>query len=1793
MFHGESRERWRKRPPTRTDCALSLLPALSLLAVLSIAAVPLGSRAEPGGIVRSVDTEPAPGIRPETASQPESGERPEAAASGNGARPTSATLRLAAATAHDGNRLCYLDVVDPYFPTLETPRLTTPQWVGEPGVEAVVTLGIDDLRDTARYEAFLRPILNRLLEIEHRAAVSIMTCHVDPADPQLARWLAEGVSLECHTVDHPCPLLAEGDFKKAKNTYDRCIDLLASVPGNRPVAFRMPCCDSLNTNSPRFYAEIFSGTSPQGRFLQLTSSVMNILTSRDPALPRELVRDADGSERFLKYVPQSSFVGTIENYPYPYVVGDRCWEFPATVPSDWQAQHLHRPLNPRTVEDWQAALDAIVVKRGVMNLVFHPHGWIRSEQVVELIDHARQQHAGRVRFLTFAEVLERLNRYLLAGEPLRAADGSDNGVRLIDLDGDGYLDVLIANERVRRTRLWSPAEERWIDGDCPFALVTTDEDGQRRSTGARFGVLDDRAASVLLTDERALSCWHFRDGHWVPAPERTAGLEIDGQPLVTARAGRDRGLRLVDLDGDGRSEVLVANDDEQAVFGWSTAEARWQPLPLAIPAAARFVGAAGGDGGLRLVDLDDDGALDLVYSNESHSGVALFVPGEGWSRELLATSGRDEGALPLIARQGTHNGAWFHSRHLWVQNEDTSRQRDLVERRSFDELLAGAVPAPLSPLDSWRTLHPRPGMQIELVAHEPLVADPVAFDWGPDGRLWVAEMTDYPEGDPTTDPPGGRVRVLEDTTGDGRYDRAEVFLSGLSYPTSVLAWRDGVLVMAAPDIIYAEDRDGDGRADHQEVLFTGMVPGNPQHRANGLVRGLDNWLYCANGDSGGRVRALASGQEVQLGGRDFRIRPAEGRVELVSGTTQFIRSTDDWGNWFGNNNANPMWLYVFEDRYLERNGYVSFPSGRVDVPQMPGAAPVFPRSRLLARFNDLHMANHFTSCASAIVYRDELLGPEFVGNLFVSEPVHNLVHRQVMHREGVLFRSRRAPDETRAEFLAATDNCFRPTMIRTGLDGALWVADMYRLVIEHPEWIPESMLAEYDVRAGAGWGRIYRVWPVGAEPRSVPRFDRLDVAGLVAVLESPNGPQRDLAQALLIERGDAAAIPLLVALVRNGNRPTARLHALCTLDGLGALAEELLLAALADVHPGVRRHAVRLAETLVVADTPLEAALVALVDDPDPQVRMQLAYTLGEWESPVAGRALGRLARQDADDRYIAAAAMSSVTRNLDHVIEAVVDDESGRHPDRPSESPPADLLAQLLAVATGSERHEAILKLLPAVARDVDGRYETWQLQSVVELLNMLDRRRGSLAQLQAESPPELAAAIGRLEPLFAFARRAALDGELDVTLRTAAVPILARGLSRQQDEIEALCDLLEPQQPTELQRAATATLARLQSDDVASRLLANWKNFGPALRGEVLDLLLRRPEWTAACLDAIESGTILPREIDATRRQQLTGRGPIDQRRRAAELLAGGASGDRHRVLAEYRDVLELSGDVARGGEVYSKRCAVCHRFRGQGTAVGPDLGALTDKSPEVLLEAILDPNRAVESRYVSYTALTREGLTYTGLIEEETANSITLLGQEGKQQVILRADLDVLESSGQSLMPEGLERDVDRQQLADLLAYLTFGGAAPKSFAGNLPELVVPEKLRGELACLASNAEIHGSTLVFEPVNGNLGFWGSEDDHAVWTIDVARPGRYAVIFDWACHDETAGNGWVLEVGPQRVTGTVVGTGQWENYRRDKVADVQLEPGRYRLGLRSNGRIRGYLIDLRSITLRPYGGP
>jgi putative membrane-bound dehydrogenase-like protein len=1076
---------------------------------------------------------------------------------------------------------------------------------------------------------------------------------------------------------------------------------------------------------------------------------------------------------------------------------------------------------------------------------------------------------------------------------------------------------------------------------------------------------------------------------------------------------------------------------------------------------------------------------------------------------------------------------------------------------------------PLSPQQSLAAIKTKPNLRVDLVAAEPLVADPVAIAFGPDGKLWVAEMADYPTGRTGKFEPGGRVVFLESTTGDGRFDRSTVFLDNLPFPTGVLPWRKGVLICAAPDILYAEDTDGDGKADVVRKLYSGFGTHNYQARVNGLEYGLDGWVYGSCGLFGGDIYCHRTGKTVALGDRDFRIKPDTGELEPATGRTQQGRVRDDRGNWFGCDNSNLIRHYALEDHSLRRNPHVSYPNTAVNVA---------PSNRLFSlkadaqRFALSGPPNTVTAACGLGIYRDELLGPDFTGNSFTCEPVNLLVHRLILKPKGSTFTGVRAPDETESEFLASTDNWFRPVQAITGPDGGLWVADMHRFLIEHPRWIPPADLAKIDIRAGSGLGRIYRVRPADNPLRPWVRLDKLDTAGLVAALDSPNGWQRDMAMMMLVWKNDRGSHLPLDKLARDANaRPLARVHALCALDMLRGLRDETIGLALRAADPAIREHAARLAGP---RDWGYELARMA-ADETDARARVQAAYSLGEVAANQAAAGLAELAGKSADT-FLTAAVLSSLNgKNLTRFAERIFA-RAGK------EGPAPHLVRDLLATAAGIDNGVSLPDLLAKVVKTDDSAFRPWQLSAVAGALDSLERQKKQWERLPA-------ATRERLAPVVAFARQVTDKEDAAEADLLAVLPLLGRDPETYRDDVKRLAALLAATRPVVVQFAAITALARIPDVSVPSTLIAAWGSASPALRGRILDALLGRAWWYPELLTAIEKGTIPAGQIDAARRQRLLATPDPGVRAWVEKLFAGGTNPDRQKVIDTYKPALQLAGDRTRGKAVFAKACSACHVLDGVGSAVGPDLAALANKSPLYLLCEILDPNRNLDSRYVEYQATTKDGRLLSGVLAAETATGITLRGQQGKEETILRTDLEKLRGTAKSLMPEGLEKDVPPQDMADLLAYLSAADPPHKKLPGNEPVEIAASD--NALTLPASRAFIYGGEITFETDFGNIGFWHGEKDHVVWKVRLPAAAEFDVYLDYACANETAGRPFALEGAEPTLRGRVAGTGGWDRYALVKLGTVKLPAGTGRLTFRPDAVIRGALLDLRTLYLVPVG--
>jgi putative membrane-bound dehydrogenase-like protein len=963
------------------------------------------------------------------------------------------------------------------------------------------------------------------------------------------------------------------------------------------------------------------------------------------------------------------------------------------------------------------------------------------------------------------------------------------------------------------------------------------------------------------------------------------------------------------------------------------------------------------------------------------------------------------------------------------------------------------------------------GFTTQLVAAEPHVSDPVSACFDEFGRMYVAEMHGYPfSHEPTKlNPEGGGlkdagiIRLLQDTNGDGRMDKSVVFAEGLNWPTSVCCYNGGVFVIAPDKLLYLKDTDGDDKADVYEEILTGFARDNVQAVTNGLLWGLDNHIYFAAGRNPKNLKHR--GQPIpDPGSSDLRFNPRTEKFEVVSGGQQFGHSRDDWGVRFVCSNSDHIRQVIYPQAYLARNPYYvasgltqsiaeDGASGRVFRTSPPepwrivrqkwraaekgyrlvinadGGWEFIPMdpSKKAGVVPTEYPVGFFTSATGITIYRGSAYPERYRGNAFVGDVGGNLVHRKLIDSSGVTYRARRADEGE--ELLASSDNWFRPVNFVNAPDGSLYILDMYRETIEHPFSIPEEIKAFLDLTSGRDRGRIYRLVSPDMQPVPVVRIGDLNGSELVAQLASPNGWNRDTAQRLLWERQDKSMVPAIEALLTSCKVSQGRMQALWTLDGLNALTTDHVRLGLSDAEPRVRAHAVRLSESFLRKSPELVASLMPLCADENPHVRFQLAFSLGESTSDEAVQAIVQMAADARNGAEIRTALMSSVGQTADRVVAGLLQDT-----ERVGQPHVAAVIQDLGLIIGANPDPAQTASLLNTVAT---GNYPLNTRQLVLKSLGQgLARRGATIASvLKADSlSQELRDATAGL---FNQALQVANDESASVGERAAAIQLFA--FNSVDAVLDAVPEFLVSSSPQPLQQAAVQALGVQDSAQVAPTLLDGWRTYSPVVRRDVVDVLLSRNDHVQQLLKAVEAGTVKRGDIERDRKQLLMSHRDAKIKAHSLELFGGEVSTNRSKVVADYQNVLSLEGDATRGLAVFKKICSACHRVGDMGHQVAPDLVSVKNKSEADLLIAILDPNREAQPNYNTYTVVTQQGVSFNGIIASETANSITLRRAEAKEDVILRSNIDEMVASGISLMPEGLEKDLSPQQLADIIAFV----------------------------------------------------------------------------------------------------------------------------------------------------------
>ena len=959
------------------------------------------------------------------------------------------------------------------------------------------------------------------------------------------------------------------------------------------------------------------------------------------------------------------------------------------------------------------------------------------------------------------------------------------------------------------------------------------------------------------------------------------------------------------------------------------------------------------------------------------------------------------------------------------------------------------------------------GFRIELAAAEPEVVDPVAITFDEQGRMYVVEMLDYP----LDLRPLGQIKRLEDLDGDGYYEKSTVFADGLNFPNGVMRWRDGVLVTSAPDILYLADSDGDGRADVRRVVLTGFSATNPQLRVNGLRYGVDNWIY-ANyprvirprkymeefGHPGDALRFPdhPDAPPLDIRAEDVRFRPDEPRVEALGGVSQFGNSFDHWGNRFTAWNNDYVRHLVIESRYLKQNPYLAVEKAYHSPSGLDHSAQVYPVTENPLYVHDSQVG-HFTSACGLSVYTGAALPEDFANNTFNCEPVHNLVRRSVVKPQGATFAASPAYDGR--EFLASKDSWFRPVFTTTGPDGALYIADYYRISVEHPEFVPPELSKEIEFDSPHQLGRIYRVVHESSKLWPQPNLAKASTAELVENLRHQNQWWRMESQRLLMDRQDRSAIEPLLTLARQENAPKARLHALWSLDGLKALDNQFVIEALADPHPAVRRHAIRLAENRL-PDAGLQQKLYRLVDDPDPAVQFQLGLTLSLRQDDLPARQTFRTLQQIAlghlEDPWFRIAVLTSAADNAVGWFRTML--RSPGFGGTPSEGK-KDFLRRAAAIVGARHRDTKITDVL-AMVRSGRGTSSAWWQTAGLEGLGKglsqgsggrirLPRGQSALVSLLSESGPEIGTAAlelaSRVELTDSVALRrlikrktqVAQDDQADLAEREYAAGVL--GLDPSGATGEPLASLIAPQQPAEVRRSAARALTYLPGADAANLFTERWRTFSAPVREVALAWFFADRTRLHTLLDAVEAGKIQPWALGPARSRQLR-RYPLTEiKERALALLEQAQGEDRQAVYESYLPALRLASDMGRGREIFRESCAECHKVGEMGHEVGPDLLPLTTRYKEVFLADILMPNQSVETGFEEYLVETVDGRSISGVIAKETPTTVTIRRAKGEEDTILRGNVKSMYSLSVSPMPEDLEQTIDVQGMADLIAFL----------------------------------------------------------------------------------------------------------------------------------------------------------
>jgi len=975
----------------------------------------------------------------------------------------------------------------------------------------------------------------------------------------------------------------------------------------------------------------------------------------------------------------------------------------------------------------------------------------------------------------------------------------------------------------------------------------------------------------------------------------------------------------------------------------------------------------------------------------------------------------------------------------------------------------GRMQKPLEPAESGKHLIHPSDLEPRLFATEDQIpGKPIAMNWDHKGRLWVCCTVDYPN---ELQPPGkgrDKIVVIEDTNGDGKADKTTVFAENLSIPTSIAFSNGGVIVHQAPQTLFLRDTNGDGRADERTVLLDGWSTGDTHAGPSNLNYGPDNWFYGMVGYAG--FDGTVGGQKRSFRTGFYRFKPDGSDIEFLRNT-----SNNSWGVGFSEegllfgstaNGCPTVFLPIPNRNYEAVRGWTST--------VLENIAPDAKYQPATDKIRQVDWHGQFTSAAGHALYTARRLPQRYWNRTaFVSDPTGHLTATYELEPTGAGFKARYGWN-----ILASDDEWTAPIVAEVGPDGCVWVVDWYNYIVQHnptPAGFTTGKGNAYETPLrDKKHGRIYRMVPKGSPEPAQVVLDPSDPETLLKGLANDNMFWRRHAQRLLVERKKLDVVPALFSLLESARTDSIGLapgamHALWTLQGLGAVSSNAtdsaaVVKALGHPSAGVRRAAI---QVLPRTEKGRAAILDARIcEDSDAQVRLAALLALSEMPAGGAAgvavvKAMGNA--DNTEDRWLSDALVCALAKHDSEGFGALLGSKTV--------SPAAlKIVATVAEHQARSDDREVIMKLLPAMAKSdpalvatiVAGWDKGWPKTAKLQLNNDSDKALLALFdRLDAGGQAGLmrlaarwgsGSLAGKLGQLAASLMGTIGDDKKDDAVRVAAAGQIGMLVLDDAKRRGELLDFVTPRTPPVVATALLEAIGAGSPKSTAEMFVPKLGTWSPGVRSAALRLLVARPDSALVLLQAIDKGTASWSDLALDQKQALASHPNRQISRLAQTLLARGGglpNPDRVKVVEAFGKVCKQSGDSASGVALYNKHCAVCHRHGGEGGLVGPDLTGMAAHPKEELLIHILDPNRSVEGNFRLHTVTTRDGKVLAGLLASETRTSIELVDSQGKRFLLSRDDVEELQVSAKSIMPEGFEKQMNEKEIGDLLEFLTKRG------------------------------------------------------------------------------------------------------------------------------------------------------